>query len=65
MKICILEKQAKEVILNQWKIPAIILFYKKVNYASLKEQKTYVSAFIFRRIKCKMFTFFIYAYRLG
>ena len=61
MKIC----QTRDWETNQWKIPAILLFYKKVNSASWKQQKNEVSAFIFRRTKCKIVIFFVYDCRLG
>ena len=46
--------------LNQWKIPAILLFSKKINSASWKEPKNQVSVFIFHRTKSKIVNFFVY-----
>ena len=50
---------------SQWKVPAILLFYKKINSATWKEQKNQLSAIIFHRKTCKIVTFFVNASRLG
>ena len=52
-------------IFNQWKVPAILLFYKKINSATWKEQKNLLFAFIFHRTTCKIVTFFVNASRSG
>ena len=46
-------------------VPAILLFYKKINSATRKEQKNKLSAFIFHRTTCKIVTSFVNASRSG
>ena len=47
------------LVLNQWKVPAILLFYKKINSATWKEQKINFLHLLFIEQRAKLLPFLL------